>query len=223
MKSPMDTSNLWTASTSDGMDMFEDISVSTVWNGHSECPTIHVFAPEDEGALSDSTSIRLGSEPEFKGEPSKQIVARTRWERLVWAQKSIGGSLEQIAEIKDTVAVRFYLACSDSDQLWAFRQVVETLIDTLDPERGHVELSECMSKLDRISYRVDILSQLGIHGSQKAERLRSYYKEGCRLWRGIRGGDLSLRVSGYGGDVGREEHVYRHLANVVVPSFSGDA
>ncbi|KAJ3219665.1 hypothetical protein HDU67_010027 [Dinochytrium kinnereticum] len=220
---------LWTSSSTGGCEEFvDDVNVNDVWNGPQSYSAAVLKVEDDDSSdadpVSDSNSFEGGK---TQIQQQIQLVSKTRWDRLVWAQKSIGCSMDQIYSIKDTVAMRFYLSCSDSDQLWAFRQVVETLIDPVDPERGHIELSECMSKLDRIAYRVDILSQLGIHGNQKAERLRSYFKEGCRLWRSIRGGDLSLRVSGFhqylANTSSSEEATYRHLANVIVPCFSGDA
>ncbi|KAI9327301.1 hypothetical protein DFJ73DRAFT_964811 [Zopfochytrium polystomum] len=125
-----------------------------------------------------------------------------------------------LLDVRDSVAMRYYLSCPEGERIWAFRAVMETLIDPLDPERGHHEISEVISRIDRISHRVDILCQVDVPGTQRRERLNSYFSEACRAWLTVRGGDLSLRVSGYVGSMRNEEDVYEHIARVLVPAFT---
>ncbi|KAJ3099378.1 hypothetical protein HDU97_003251 [Phlyctochytrium planicorne] len=169
---------------------------------------------------------------------SVDLYSRRRWDGLMFALKSVGGSAEVLESIKDTAAVKFYLCCKETDRMLALRHVTETLMIPSDPESARSDLETCLSKISRISHRIDIISQLGIHGQQRMEKLRAHHKEACRIWRSTLGdpGDFCLRVSGFPanmivemrrGDVYDgirigvfEEAMYRQISCVIMPAFA---
>ncbi|KAI8854938.1 hypothetical protein BC829DRAFT_378853 [Chytridium lagenaria] len=149
-----------------------------------------------------------------------QICSEARLNQLRRYMKEIGGSQTILDAVINSVAMKRYLSCAEEERVWAFRYVIETLLEPSDPERGHHELNDTINRLDKIAHRVEILSQVGIPGAQRIDRLRSYYAEGCRAWRSILGGDLALRVGGYLGSLTNEDAVYKFLSAVLLPSFT---
>ncbi|KAJ3105850.1 hypothetical protein HDU97_007494 [Phlyctochytrium planicorne] len=173
---------------------------------------------KDEGALLDmgNEKAAVSSVPEEEG----NICSEARLNQLKRYVKEIGGSQTILDSIVSSVAVKRYLSCPEAERVWAFRYVIETLLEPSDPERGHHELNDTINRLDKIAHRVEILSQVGLPGSQRMDRLRSYYAEGSRAWRSIVGGDIALRVAGYTGNLGNDDAVYRFLSSTLLPIFT---
>ncbi|KAJ1563019.1 hypothetical protein HK405_004144 [Cladochytrium tenue] len=179
--------------------------------------------------------IGAGSEtPEHAPRP---LASEMRWGQLARFQKELASSLvaggagwavgavghvgmNGLMAVRETVPMRHYLSCPEPERIWAFRAVMEILIDPLDPEHGHHDLNGAVARLDRISHRVEILCQVDVPGTKRRERLRSYFAEGSRAWLALRGGDLALRVSGYVGAMRNDEDVYEHLTRVLLPAFT---
>ncbi|KAJ3193436.1 hypothetical protein HK101_004829 [Irineochytrium annulatum] len=189
--------------------------------------TLSVLSKEWEKASTcdaDPTGVvdafKLGDdEEEEEGTSStgEALLSLERWRELLRFQKELGQPQGMLTSVLNSVAMREYLSCPERDRVWAFRSVIEALIEPLDPERGHFELNDIINRLDRIAHRVDILSQVGVPGAQRRDRLRSYFTEACRCFRSVKGGDLALRVSGFRGSLrsGNEEEIYTHLAKVL--------
>ncbi|KAJ3112411.1 hypothetical protein HDU96_004590 [Phlyctochytrium bullatum] len=157
---------------------------------------------------------------EGEEEAPEVLCSGYRLEELRGFAREVGFPMNLLEAVVNTVAMKRYLSASEEERIWAFRHVVETLLEPSDPERGHHELNDSINRLDKIAHRVEILTQVGIPGNQRVDRLRSYYAEGCRAWRSIVGGDLALRVAGYRGNLGNDDAVYRYLSGTLLPSFT---
>ncbi|KAJ3207693.1 hypothetical protein HDU67_007286 [Dinochytrium kinnereticum] len=159
-------------------------------------------------------------EKEGKEVEEVELCSAARLGQLRRYVKEIGGAQTVLDAVVNSVAMKRYLSCPEEDRVWAFRHVIETLLEPSDPERGHHELNDTINRLDKIAHRVEILSQVGIPGSQRLDRLRSYYAEGCRAWRSIIGGDIALRVGGYHGSLSNDDAVYKFLSAELLPAFT---
>ncbi|KAJ3290441.1 hypothetical protein HDU76_007392 [Blyttiomyces sp. JEL0837] len=155
------------------------------------------------------------------------VASKSRWEELVSFAREVGGDkgIAVLEEVKESVAMRYYLSVNEGDKVWAFRAVMETLLDPLhqDPESGSHILNDRISRIDRIAHRIDILCQVDVPGIQRLERLKSYFGEVRKCWCEMRGfvGELSLRVSGFSGGLkgNMDEGVFDHLVGVLVPAI----
>ena len=188
---------------------------------------------------------------ELDGDAGRLLTSSQRWRELIAYQKETTGggnnrheadgdgfvSLNALYNIPYTAAGRYYLSCPETERLWAFRGVMEMLMQQNNGDINnnknnnnnskntsiHYEtatLSTLISKCETIAHRVDVLCQVDVPGAQRIERLQAYFAEACRLWLSAKGAAMALRVTGYRGEIGDEEDVYEWIVKVVIPAFT---
>ncbi|KAJ3230580.1 hypothetical protein HDU81_004422 [Chytriomyces hyalinus] len=133
---------------------------------------------------------------------SVTLFSRERWTELMRYEAEVlamsktvleKGAKTPLQRCFDSCAVRNYLSCPEDARIWAFKQVLVTLLspnnDTLSA--GMNELSTALAKMDKVAHRVDILQMLDVPYNQRRERLSEYYLDAWKVWMGLCPGEGS--------------------------------
>ncbi|KAI8831364.1 hypothetical protein BJ741DRAFT_617438 [Chytriomyces cf. hyalinus JEL632] len=162
---------------------------------------------------------------------SVTLFSRERWTELMRYEAEVlamsktvleKGAKTPLQHCFDSCAVRNYLSCPEDARIWAFKQVLVTLLspnnETLSA--GMNELSAALSKMDKVAHRVDILQMLDVPYNQRRERLSEYYLDAWKVWMGLCPGEGSRATDLM--DVEDDEGLFEEI-DLLVSGCVGDA
>ncbi|KAJ3232930.1 hypothetical protein HDU78_006794 [Chytriomyces hyalinus] len=163
---------------------------------------------------------------------SVTLFSRERWTELMRYEAEVlamsktvleKGAKTPLQRCFDSCSVRNYLSCPEDARIWAFKQVLVTLLspnnDSLSA--GMNELSTALAKLDKVAHRVDILQMLDVPYNQRRERLGEYYLDAWKVWMGLCPGEGSRATDLM--DVEDDEGLFEEIDLLVSGGGGGDA
>ncbi|KAJ3028098.1 UNVERIFIED_CONTAM: hypothetical protein HDU68_002483 [Siphonaria sp. JEL0065] len=130
---------------------------------------------------------------------SSSMYSQSRWLELMKAEseiihtmsgkpRAVGTSASPLEKCFESCAVRNYLSCPSHLRIWAFKQVLITMLSpnpSQDLTPGQEALASAIAKLAKVAHRVDILLMLDMSYAQRRERLNEYHLEAWKIWMGL--------------------------------------